>query len=171
MQCCAAVWATYRKQQTPQLWMEGTGKRCGFFCSLKLPYLNTMSQQVCRHFGCLFFGFIVLLCLQSSIDISVRITLRMYTIVTIVSFCQTNHWVEFWNKSSYFFTNVFFYFPIFWGSFATWHPALDKSLSTGQWFTPGIASSNVWTIDFPFFLDEGWCIWRVLHCNYYSGDP
>ena len=25
MQCCAAVGATHRKQQTPQLWMEGTG--------------------------------------------------------------------------------------------------------------------------------------------------
>ena len=23
---CAAVWATYRKWETPQLWMEGTGK-------------------------------------------------------------------------------------------------------------------------------------------------
>ena len=30
------------------LWMDGTGEGCGFFCSLKLPYLNTMSQQCCR---------------------------------------------------------------------------------------------------------------------------
>ena len=28
----------FKKKQTPQLWMEGTGERCGFFCSLKLPY-------------------------------------------------------------------------------------------------------------------------------------
>ena len=28
--------------------MEGTGEGCGFFCFLKLPYLNTMSQQFCR---------------------------------------------------------------------------------------------------------------------------
>ena len=48
MQCWADGWATYRKQQTPQLWMEGTGEGCGFFCSLKLPYLSTMSQQFCR---------------------------------------------------------------------------------------------------------------------------
>ena len=45
---CATVHATYRKQQTPQLWMEGTGEWCGFFCSPKLPYLSTMSQQFCR---------------------------------------------------------------------------------------------------------------------------
>ena len=38
-------WATYRKQQTPQLWMEGRGKSCGIFCSLKLPCLSTMSQH------------------------------------------------------------------------------------------------------------------------------
>ena len=25
MQCCTAVWATYRKQQTHHLWIEGTG--------------------------------------------------------------------------------------------------------------------------------------------------
>ena len=42
MQCCAAVRATYIKQ-TPQHRMEGTGEGCGFFCSLKLPYLSTMS--------------------------------------------------------------------------------------------------------------------------------
>ena len=41
MQCCADVRATYRKQQTPQLWMKGAGEGCRFFCSLKLPYLNT----------------------------------------------------------------------------------------------------------------------------------
>ena len=48
MQCCAAVQATYRKQQTPHLWVEGTGQGCGFFCSLKLSYLSTMSEQFCR---------------------------------------------------------------------------------------------------------------------------
>ena len=47
MQCCAAVQATYRKQQTPHLWVEGTGQGCGFFCSLKLSYLSTMSEQFC----------------------------------------------------------------------------------------------------------------------------
>ena len=40
MQCCADVRATYRKQQTSQLWTEGTGNRRGFFCSLKLPHLS-----------------------------------------------------------------------------------------------------------------------------------
>ena len=45
--CCADVRATFRKQQTPQLWTEGRGEGCGFFCSPKLPYLSTMSQQVC----------------------------------------------------------------------------------------------------------------------------
>ena len=38
----------HRKQQTPQLWMEGTGEGCGFFCSLQSPYLGTMSHQFCR---------------------------------------------------------------------------------------------------------------------------
>ena len=47
VQCCALVLAAYRKQQRPQLWMEGTGEGCGFFCSPKLPYLRTMSQQFC----------------------------------------------------------------------------------------------------------------------------
>ena len=47
MQCCADVQATYRKQQTPQLWMEGTGEGCRLFCSLKLPYFSWMSQQFC----------------------------------------------------------------------------------------------------------------------------
>ena len=46
MQCCADVQATYRKQQTPQLRMEGTEEGRGFFCSPKLPYLCT--QQFCR---------------------------------------------------------------------------------------------------------------------------
>ena len=33
-QCCDTVWATYNNtQQTPQLWMEGTGKGCGFLFS------------------------------------------------------------------------------------------------------------------------------------------
>ena len=38
MQCCAAVPATCREQQTPQLWMEGRGEGCGqqfFFSTLK----------------------------------------------------------------------------------------------------------------------------------------
>ena len=48
MQCCVLVLATYRKQHTPQLWMEGTGEGCGFFCSAMLAYLSTMSQQFCR---------------------------------------------------------------------------------------------------------------------------
>ena len=48
VQCCSLVLATNRKQQTPQLWMEGTGVGCGFFCSPKLPYLSTMSQHFCR---------------------------------------------------------------------------------------------------------------------------
>ena len=28
--------------------MEGTGEECGFFCSLRFPYLSTMFQQFCR---------------------------------------------------------------------------------------------------------------------------
>ena len=40
MQCCAHIRATYRKRQTPQLWMEGAGEGYGLFCCLKLPYLN-----------------------------------------------------------------------------------------------------------------------------------
>ena len=48
MQCCATVWATFRKQQTPQLWKERTREGCGFFCSLKLPYFSAMSQQFCH---------------------------------------------------------------------------------------------------------------------------
>ena len=56
MQCCALVLATYRKQQIPQLWMEGTGEGCGFFCSPKLPYLSTMSQQFCRRLWALQFS-------------------------------------------------------------------------------------------------------------------
>ena len=40
MQCCATVRATFRKQETSQLWMEGRGEGgCGFLCSLKLPYV------------------------------------------------------------------------------------------------------------------------------------
>ena len=48
MQCCAAVRATFRKQQTLHLCMEGRREGCGFFCSLRLPYLCTMPQQFCR---------------------------------------------------------------------------------------------------------------------------
>ena len=48
MRWCADVRATYRKQQAPQLWMEGTGERCRFFCSPKFPYLSAMSQQFCH---------------------------------------------------------------------------------------------------------------------------
>ena len=42
-----SVRAPYRKQQTFQLWMEGTGEGCGFFCSQKLLYLSRMSRQFC----------------------------------------------------------------------------------------------------------------------------
>ena len=153
----------------PNFEWRGQGRGVDSFVLWSYPiWIQCLNKFVAIVVVCFLVLRIVLLCFQSSIDISVRITLRMYTIVTIVSFCQTTHWVEF---CSYFFTNLFFYFPIFRVSFATWHPALDKNLSTGQWFTPGIALSNVWTIDLLFFLDEGWCIWRVLYCNYYSGDP
>ena len=47
IQCSAAVRAIYRKKK-PQLWMEGTGKGCRCFCSLKLPYLSIMSRQFWR---------------------------------------------------------------------------------------------------------------------------
>ena len=47
MQCCATVQATYRKQQTCQLWMDKTGE-VWILCSLKLPYLKPMSQQFCH---------------------------------------------------------------------------------------------------------------------------
>ena len=30
-----------------QIWTTGTGEECGFFCSLKLPYLSKMCQQFC----------------------------------------------------------------------------------------------------------------------------
>ena len=37
MQCCAAVRATYRKQQTPQIWMEGTGMSFDSFVLWSYP--------------------------------------------------------------------------------------------------------------------------------------
>ena len=37
MQCCAAVRATYRKQQTPQLWMEGRGRGVDSFVLWSYP--------------------------------------------------------------------------------------------------------------------------------------
>ena len=37
MQCCADVWTTYRKQQTPQLWMEGQGRGVDFFVLWSYP--------------------------------------------------------------------------------------------------------------------------------------
>lgn len=40
--------STYTKQQTPHLWIEGTGEGCGFSSSLKLPSWVQMSQQFCR---------------------------------------------------------------------------------------------------------------------------
>jgi len=47
MQCCAAVQATYRKQQTTQLCVEGRGReRCWFCCSLKSSYLSTSHNFV-----------------------------------------------------------------------------------------------------------------------------
>ena len=36
--CCAAVQATCRKQQTPQLWMEGRGRRRGVNCFVLRSY-------------------------------------------------------------------------------------------------------------------------------------
>ena len=37
MQCCATVRATFRKQETSQLSMEGTGEGCGFLCFWSYP--------------------------------------------------------------------------------------------------------------------------------------
>ena len=37
MQCCAAVRATYRKQQTPQIWMEGEGVGVDSFVLWRYP--------------------------------------------------------------------------------------------------------------------------------------
>ena len=53
MQCCAAVGATHRKQQTPQLWMEGTGDwhhqlNIAKFCQI-------LSTEVAHNKLCLWF--------------------------------------------------------------------------------------------------------------------
>ena len=45
MQCCATVQATYRKQQTCQLWMDKTGE-VWILCSLKLPYVSTILSLI-----------------------------------------------------------------------------------------------------------------------------
>ena len=37
MQCCATIRATFRKQETSQLWMEGTGEGCRFLCFRSYP--------------------------------------------------------------------------------------------------------------------------------------
>ena len=37
MQCCATVRATFRKQETSQLWIEGTEEGCGFLCFRSYP--------------------------------------------------------------------------------------------------------------------------------------
>ena len=64
MQCSADVRATCRKQQTPQLWMEGTGEGCGFFCSdscfVLLEYnVSTILSPIvggwCINFGAIMF--------------------------------------------------------------------------------------------------------------------
>ena len=64
MQCCTAAQATFRKQQTPQLWMEGTGEGCGFFCSdscfVLLEYnVSTILSPIvggwCINFGAIMF--------------------------------------------------------------------------------------------------------------------
>ena len=58
MQCCATVRATFRKQETSQLWMEGTGEGCGFLCFWSYPiwvqclnnfvaYCSLQKQPVC----------------------------------------------------------------------------------------------------------------------------
>ena len=44
-QCCATVWATCTKQQTPQLWMEGRRRAVNCFV---LWSLRTMFQQLCH---------------------------------------------------------------------------------------------------------------------------
>ena len=43
MQCCATVRATFRKQETSQLWMEGTGEGCGFLCFRSYPIWYNVS--------------------------------------------------------------------------------------------------------------------------------
>ena len=48
MQCCATVRATFRNKKHPNFEWRGQGRGRGFLCSLKLPYLSTMSQQFCR---------------------------------------------------------------------------------------------------------------------------
>ena len=49
MQCCAAVRATCRKQQTHQLWMEGRGGERGAVCFVlwSCPVWVLMSQHFC----------------------------------------------------------------------------------------------------------------------------
>ena len=46
-QCCAAIQATFRRQQTPQLWREWwvKGNRLIFFL-LNMPHLTTVTQNV-----------------------------------------------------------------------------------------------------------------------------
>ena len=64
MQCSADVRATCRKQQTPQLWMEGTGEGCGFFfsdsCFVLFEYnVSTILSPIvggwCINFGAIMF--------------------------------------------------------------------------------------------------------------------
>ena len=59
MQCCATVRATFRKQETSQLWMEGTGEGCGFLCFRSYPiwvkclnnFVADRRQNELRHFA------------------------------------------------------------------------------------------------------------------------
>ena len=45
MQFCADVRAICRKRQTSNFEWRGQGRGGGFFCSLKLPYLSTISTN------------------------------------------------------------------------------------------------------------------------------
>lgn len=45
-QCCAAIQATCRRQQTPQLWREWWWKGTDYFFLLNMPHLMTVSLNV-----------------------------------------------------------------------------------------------------------------------------
>ena len=67
MQCCATVRATFRKQETSQLWMEGTGEGCGFLCFRSYPiWVQCLNNFVadCRIFGLFVVKFLAWLSLQ-----------------------------------------------------------------------------------------------------------
>ena len=156
MQCCAVVRATCRKQQTPQLWMEGRGRSVDSFVPWNHPttILSPIAEKVS-------------LSLKKGVP-SVKATDIKITWLTFFQdqiLCPLNGvipWIEV-PKRRYSTIILFIIFFKFRSSLRKKKLLLWRHLVIQVWYTVTVCNTTEGTASIP----ENTVIWLVHTSNYY----